>query len=460
MVLDYYKLAEQPFGVTPDPRFLYLGATHREALASALYGVTAGRGFTALIARPGMGKTTLLFDFLRKVHSSAKTVFLFQSQRSPQDLIRSILADLGIDEDGLDLVRMQKKLNETLVRESSEGRRLVVVIDEAQNLDDAALEVVRMLSNFETSREKLMHIMLAGQPQLAEKLSSVQLVQLRQRISMVARLQPFDEEETRLYIEHRLRVAGYDFSRPLFTKQAVAMIAKQSEGIPRNINNICFNAMSLGCVSKKETIDVPVIREVLDDLNLESLFPPAVAKSQPVKPVSVRPQFSSNAGARPSLTGWPLKLGIPLAVALVAGLFFFRSTPNRIASQPVSSSRSDAQQSSVSAPASAPVPTALPVVSMEATIPLPALSQGQPEQPTAVTVAPHETISKISMGRLGKYDQEVLEKIRALNPWLSDPNHIEPGQTIVVPSSEATSPTIHPASEPIPGARTAEPEKP
>jgi type II secretory pathway predicted ATPase ExeA len=272
MVLTYYKLAEQPFGVTPDPRFLYFSETHREAIASALYSIDAGRGFTALIAPPGMGKTTLLFELLHRVQSSAKTVFIFQSQSTPRDLLGILLTDMGIEYGADDLARMHSKLNEALLRESRRGKRLIVVIDEAQNLEDSVLESVRMLSNFETPREKLMHIMLAGQPQLAERLATARFVQLRQRISIVARLKPFNGEESQMYIDHRLRVAGYDFASPLFTKQALEMIAKHSQGIPRNINNICFNALSLGFVAKQKTIDCDVILEVLGDLDLSALF--------------------------------------------------------------------------------------------------------------------------------------------------------------------------------------------
>lgn len=272
MVLTYYKLAEQPFGVTPDPRFLYFSETHREAVASALYSIDAGRGFTALIAPPGMGKTTLLFELLHRVQSFAKTVFIFQSQSTPRDLLGTLLTDMGIEYGADDLARMHSKLNEALLRESRRGKRLIVVIDEAQNLEDSVLESVRMLSNFETPREKLMHIMLAGQPQLAERLATARMVQLRQRISIVARLKPFNGEESQMYIDHRLRVAGYDFASPLFTKQALEMIAKHSQGIPRNINNICFNALSLGFVAKQKTIDCDVILEVLGDLDLSALF--------------------------------------------------------------------------------------------------------------------------------------------------------------------------------------------
>jgi LysM repeat protein len=151
-----------------------------------------------------------------------------------------------------------------------------------------------MLSNFETPREKLMHFILAGQPQLAEKLDSPGLLQLRQRISIIARLKPFTGEDTQLYIDHRLRVAGYGFERPLFTKQALAMITEHSEGIPRNINNLCFNAMSLGCVNKQKTIDTDVIREVLGDLDLGSLFPETSRVSKFERPKESVPAKSSS----------------------------------------------------------------------------------------------------------------------------------------------------------------------
>ncbi|MGO9403605.1 MAG: ExeA family protein [Terriglobales bacterium] len=269
MVLDYYNLKEQPFGVTPDPRYLYLSASHSEALASLSYGIRSRRGFMSLIAKPGMGKTTTLFQLLSQLEGSARTVFLFQTLCSPKALLRDLLRDLGIVDDGGDAGRMQEQLNRVLLTEARQGRRVVVVIDEAQNLEDSALELLRMLSNFETTSYKLMQIILAGQPQLREKLRSPHLLQLRQRMSICARLRPFSVEETHLYVRHRLRVAGYDFKAPLFTPQAEALIARYSEGIPRNINNICFNALSLGCVLKQKSIREEVVRECLHDLYFE-----------------------------------------------------------------------------------------------------------------------------------------------------------------------------------------------
>lgn len=269
MVLDYYNLKEEPFGVTPDPRYLYYSPVHREALATLACGIRSRRGAMSLIAKPGMGKTTILFQLLSQLEGLARTVFLFQTLCSSKDLLRSLLLDLGVVDDHGDVVRMQEQLNDVLAAEARQGRTVVVVIDEAQNLDDSALELVRMLSNFETSSHKLMQIILAGQPQLREKLASPQLLQLRQRMSVFARLQPFSAEETQLYMRHRLRVAGYDFKTPLFTGKAVALIARYSEGIPRNINNICFNALALGCVLKQKTIREEVVRETLSDLEFE-----------------------------------------------------------------------------------------------------------------------------------------------------------------------------------------------
>lgn len=330
MVHEHYKLAAQTFGVTPDPRFLYLSATHREAMASLLHGIRSGRGFTSLIAGPGTGKTTLLLNLLHMLDGNTKTAFLFQTLGGPQEFLKALLADLEIEADGKSITGMHAKLNEYLLRESHNGRQVVVVIDEAQNLNKRVLEVVRMLSNFETTNQKLLHVVLAGQPQLANKLNSRSLTQLRQRISIVARLAPLNALETRDYIEHRLKVAGYACGTPLFTDQAYAMIVEQSQGIPRDINNLCFNAMSLACALKRSIVDGSMVQETVNDLNLRTIAaPPKKSDEQSGQPSHFsRGVFSSAERRREALVAiaavaslvWPIsRLVAPAKEQLLPG---------------------------------------------------------------------------------------------------------------------------------------------
>jgi general secretion pathway protein A len=295
MFLDFYKLKEQPFGVTPDPHFLYLSGSHREALASLFYGVETGRGLLALVAPPGMGKTTLLFRLLDHLRRSARTAFLFQTQCDSFGLMRYLMGDLGIDTRGQDFVTMHERLNELLVRETNSGRRFVLVIDEAQNLDNSVLETARLLSDFETPSKKLLQIVFAGQPQLAEKLQRPELAQLRQRISILGRLEPFSASEVTHYIHHRLRVAGLS-SGSLFTPEASARIAASSKGIPRTINLLCFNALSLGCALGSNQIDADLICAAEADLDLSSVADESWREGLPVAlPESATPRESAAA---------------------------------------------------------------------------------------------------------------------------------------------------------------------
>ncbi len=303
MFLEHFGLSEQPFGVTPDPRFLHMGAQHREALASLWYGTDCHRGFLALIGEPGMGKTSLLYQFMEGLRGKARTAFIFQTDCGSRDLIRQILAELGIDHAGKDLPSMQAMLNEVLVAEMKAGRRLILVIDEAQNLEEPVLESVRLLSNFETPWMKLMQIVIAGQPELAEHLSRPSMAQLRQRISAVIRLEPFTAEEVNAYIDHRLWVAGYS-GAPLFTVGARVGIAKYSRGIPRNINTLCFNSMSVAYGMNAKQVDARMVKEAAADVEMESLLPKSHAA--PALPVPTRRVVTQVApAARKAVTQMP-----------------------------------------------------------------------------------------------------------------------------------------------------------
>src|ERR1700680_2285092 len=267
--LEHFGLNEQPFGVTPDPRFLYLGPKHRQALAALNYGTELNRGFLTLIAPPGMGKTSLLFNYLEGLRNKARTVFLFQTDGSSRDLMSYMLSDMGLDGTGKDLPEMHSILNQVLTEEMRSGRRFVLVIDEAQNLTERVLESVRLLSNFETPWMKLMQIVLAGQPQLAERLAKPSMAQLKQRISFAIRIEPLTGEEVAAYVDHRLWVAGYK-GPSLFSIGARTLLAEHSEGIPRIINNMCFCAMSFGWAMKQRTIDRDMMRDVLADMDFKS----------------------------------------------------------------------------------------------------------------------------------------------------------------------------------------------
>ena len=413
MVLDFYNLAEQPFGVTPDSRFLYLGPQHREALASLVYGTESNRGFLALIAKPGMGKTSLLYHYLGYLRDKARTAFVFRTDCDSREFIRHVLIDLGIEVAGMDLPAMHEALNRLLTDEMRAGRRFVLVVDEAQNLEEKVLESIRLLSNFETPWMKLMQIVLAGQPQLADRLASPSMAQLRQRVSIVMRIEPFTPKEVDAYIDHRLWIGGCD--RPsLFTANARKLIAEHSEGIPRNINNLCFNALSLGCALKRKTIDRDVILEVISDLDLEPLREkPAIPTARPEPSVQTQaqtPRRTIPAARRQSMfAGWLLKIAI--ASVLLFTLSWAAVPANRRIAQAVEVSRIE------------PMPISTQVVS------------AAPHD--SVRLMPGETLSGISVKNLGKYDHDILDQIRGLNRWVNDPDRIQSERQIPMPSATA-----------------------
>jgi general secretion pathway protein A len=288
-VLSFYGLKQQPFDVTPDPAYLYLSPSHSEGLTSIREGVQNFRGFMTLVAEPGMGKTTLLNKLMEDVSDSARVVFLFQTQCSSSELLAFILNELEVDYAGMDVVAMHRALNQVLLEEMLRGRQFVLIVDEAQNLQDSVLETIRLLSDFETAHSKLIQIVLAGQPQLVDTLLRPNLVQLRQRIAVLANLKALTAKETAAYVEHRLRAAGWTGER-LFTPNALDAVAELSGGIPRTINNLCFNAMLKAFTRRQEIVDTDIVKEIAAKLHLEDLArrpekTDAPAEETPASPV-------------------------------------------------------------------------------------------------------------------------------------------------------------------------------
>ncbi len=286
MFLDFYGLREQPFGVTPDPAYLYPSQTHCEALDSLTEAIQGDRGFLALIAEPGMGKTTLLYQLLEGLRDTARAVFLFQTQCNSREFFQYLLSELRVDAADMGLVAMHNKLNEILFAEMLARRRFVLIVDEAQNLDETVLETIRLLSNFETPHSKLLQIVLAGQTQLEEKLGQKQMAQLLQRITVVKHLEALSPEETAGYVRHRLKVAGY-CGAGLFEAEALGLVAERSKGVPRNINKICFRALFEGYARGRHTVSADLIEKAARKLEIVAAARPVTAPAAEARTTEV-----------------------------------------------------------------------------------------------------------------------------------------------------------------------------
>lgn len=439
MFVKYFQLAEQPFGATPDPRFLFHSNSHREALASLYCSFYANRGFTALIADPGMGKTTLLYEFLEHIRDCAKTVFLFNTFCGPDDVVTYILRDSGI-EPGPTVADRYRQINEILAGEARAGKLVVLVIDEAQNLSPHTLEGIRLLTNFETARSKLIQVVLAGQPQLAEALARPDLAQLRQRIFTFCRLTHLSAAETRAYIQHRLTFAGYK-GKDLFTPAACELIAQASGGIPRIINTLCFNSLCLCRARKFSEVDDSMVSEALEDLELPPIQPEEQTPQESAAALSFASYGEQRSDRRSILRPiWGIAVAAVLILAMLAGI---HSWTTRVEARSLPSQPADLTASVPSShmglspePASAAEQgqlqsSSLPAVKEESS-PL-AVPTNKNPQPTTVRVVAGDTLEGIATTHLGAFNGAVLRKIRALNPRITNPNHIETGRSIRLP---------------------------
>ena len=259
MYTAFYGLREKPFALSPDPRFLYLAGSHREALAHLLYGIEQGEGFIAVTGEVGTGKTTLCRTLLERLEGELELAFLFNPSRTALELLQSICAEFGLPAEGLARRSLMAQLNAFLVEQKRIGRRVLLIIDEAQTLSETTLEQVRLLSNLETSREKLIQILLLGQPELDRKLDARGLRQLRQRISVRWKLEPLGSQETHAYVRHRLAVAAGE-PRDLFSEAALREVHRRTGGIPRLVNQLCDRALLAGYASRSAKIGPRLVR--------------------------------------------------------------------------------------------------------------------------------------------------------------------------------------------------------
>jgi type II secretory pathway predicted ATPase ExeA len=333
----HFALTEEPFGVSPDRRFFLQTEQHREALATLYYALRQRRGFALLVGRAGLGKTSVLVRLVQMLEGHAEIAYLPHPYFDRATVLESILLSLGLNATG-SLAQDHRLFYKYLLETRRAGKTCVVIFDEAQDLNHDTLETIRMLSNFETPAEKLLQIVLAGQPRLAETLKRPECEQIRQRLNVVARLQPLSAPEVHEYVAHRLNLAGGSVN--LFAPDAIDAIAAASAGIPRNVNTICFNSLTLAYALGHRQVGCEEVAEALRDLSLDTNLdtnsdndidigvPDAVApaaKSNVVAPAAKPAAPVSALSFQPAERSFRSTLITGSVVLLVAGTLIWRS---------------------------------------------------------------------------------------------------------------------------------------
>lgn len=267
MYESFYTLTKKPFTITSNPNFLYLSENHKEALAHLVYGIKHRVGFIEITGEIGAGKTTVCRALLNQLDQKTKTAFIFNSNLSELQLLQTIIDDLGIRPSGKNKGSMFADLNRFLIDQLSLGNNVVIIIDEAQNLSKKLLEQVRMLSNLEAENEKLLQIVLVGQPELRDKLRDPELRQLHQRIGVRYHIRALSKADVGQYITHRLSVAGSSYkSGPFFDDKAIDAVYEYSKGIPRLINVVCDKALLHGFVLETQRITSDLVHQSIREI--------------------------------------------------------------------------------------------------------------------------------------------------------------------------------------------------
>ena len=301
----FWGFRQKPFKLVPNPDFLFLSATHEEALAHLKFTLSEGEGFLMITGEVGTGKSTLCRAFLQDLDATVASAYIFNPKLNALQLLKSINTEFGIPADAATSHELVETLNTFLIEKKTEEHKVVIIIDEAQNLPVESLEQVRLLSNLETTREKLLQIVLVGQPELAKMIDSFDLRQLGQRINLACQLKPLSLDETFQYIQHRINVASLKPQMP-FDKGAIKAVYGFSRGVPRLINTACDRMLLAACLQEQTTITPGLAAEIVNELSRHK---------------------------RPRPSGFPwLKVGIPTAavllMALMAGYFYFNGAPS------------------------------------------------------------------------------------------------------------------------------------
>jgi|RhiMetdeSRZDD1v2_1073273.scaffolds.fasta_scaffold45932_4 general secretion pathway protein A len=434
MYLDFYHFKKAPFHITPDPEFLFLSPSHKAALGALVYGIEERQGFVALIGEVGLGKTTTLRSYLERVdQSQLKTIYIFNSNVSFSDLLKTLCREFGLEVLTEDVADTVNRLHQVLIEEYKQGRNVALIVDEAQHMPIETLEHLRMLSNLETSTQKLIQIVLVGQPEFEAKLDTHALRQLKQRLVIRGTISPLTDEESREYILYRLAKVVMVEDEPIFTKGALREIIQHAKGTPRVINVLCTNALIQGFGYRKRRVSTKIIKEVIADYT----------------------------GKKPQRL-WRSRLAWAGTTALLAALFWFSpyqevalskinnimqfmtpSVASRMSPpQETPAARRDSVLPVASSTPALPEPpptTVAPPQSPEASEPAPAVptvvhTVPAPTVATTVrTVKKGDQIARVALEVYGSSSNAVLDWIKKNNPQLRNVNLVDVGTQLTLP---------------------------
>ncbi len=464
MYRAFFGFREKPFNLTPDPKFLYLNASYREALASLQYGVVDRKGFVSLIGEAGTGKTTLLRRLLSELPREIRSVLVINPAIGFEEMLRFILTDLGrTPPAGATKLDMLEALNAELLDTLARGGNVVVLIDEAQDLTIPVLEELRLLSNLETAKEKILQLVLAGQPEFDVMLARPEIRQLRQRISVRARLRALARGEVQAYVAARITAAGGDV-RGLFTKPALYRLWRFSGGVPRLVNAACDNALITAYAAGRRTIGWREMGEAMRDLRRQVSWAPrrfgarfatlaagaavgglivfgasTVLRERPERPLSV--------AEAPPAAGGPGTLAEP-ADPKVPAVALAPATPANPGPTVTTEPKVEASPAAALAAPSRAVEAAGAVAVVAAVDPTPLATPTPSEAPTPVgvpspiagaasdlriLVTSGDTLTEIAERYYGNAGPRVLETIKDANPWLRDPDVLWVGKLVRLP---------------------------